>query len=244
MFSLVTDPLLNILYPKSCGSCGEPVERLADGAACGRCWNATKIFGPLDALCPHCGAWLQNAFGGPGSPCRQCDDHDYDSAHACGLYEKALAASVIQLKHTPHVPARISELLTGLVDRTDPAGSLTVIPVPLSKQRLVERGFNQASLLAKVIAKHSRIRLDEHSLVRSRDMPMHRAAMDRKAREATVRNVFAVVRPGLIQGRTVLLVDDVMTSGSTVSYCARVLKRNGAEKVIVLTLARAVLNPA
>jgi predicted amidophosphoribosyltransferase len=69
---------------------------------------------------------------------------------------------------------------------------------------------------------------------------MHRVAMDRKAREVTVKNAFAVTRPKLIEGKNVLLIDDVLTSGSTVSSCALVLKKSGAARVDVLTLARAV----
>ena len=68
---------------------------------------------------------------------------------------------------------------------------------------------------------------------------MHRAAMDKKAREATVKNAFEVVRPNMIRGRDILLVDDLMTSGSTASQCAKALKKSGACKVTVMTLARA-----
>ena len=70
--------------------------------------------------------------------------------------------------------------------------------------------------------------------------PMHRVAMDKKAREMTVTNAFEVVRPKLIEGRSILLVDDIFTSGATVSYCAKALKKKGAAIVKVFTLARAL----
>ena len=71
---------------------------------------------------------------------------------------------------------------------------------------------------------------------------MHRIGMDEKARELTVRKAFEVTRPKLIEGQNILLIDDVFTSGATASYCAKVLKKHGAAKVNVLTLARAVLS--
>jgi ComF family protein len=240
MLSLLTDPLLTLLYPQYCGACGRLVERASDGAACRDCWDSTKIFNYADAVCIKCGTLLGGISIGSYSTCRQCDDHHYDGAHSAGRYEKALAASVLHLKKTPHVPIAARKCLIAAFERAEMPSEFTVIPVPLSKQRLIERGFNQASLLAKVVAKHARRPLDENSLIRKQDTPAHRAAMDRKAREATVRNVFAVIRPNLIGSRNILLVDDLMTSGSTVSYCAKALKKSGAEKVIVLTLARAV----
>jgi len=114
-----------------------------------------------------------------------------------------------------------------------------VIPVPLSARRLQERGFNQAAVIATVIARSGNLLLDENSLVRKIHTPMHRAGMDRKARAMTVKKAFEVVRPKLIEGRDTLLVDDVLTSGETASICARVLKKSGAATVSVLTIARA-----
>lgn len=103
---------------------------------------------------------------------------------------------------------------------------------------MLERGFNQAQVLAEFISKQTGIPLDEQSLIRKLDTPMHRAAMDEKARAISVKNVFEAARPKLISGKRVLLIDDVFTSGATVSSCAQELKRNGAEKVYVFTLAR------
>lgn len=241
MFSLITDPLLSLLYPHSCRSCGRAAENASYGAACRDCWLSTKIFNDRDPLCIKCGVPLAGVGQQASSSCRRCDLHHYDKAWAGGLYEKALAASVLGLKDTPNVPGTARKLLIDAFEQLSMPAEFTIVPVPLSKQRLIERGFNQASLLARVISKHSGRPVDEYSLVRKQDTPMHRAAMDRKARDATVKNAFAVVRPSLIQGRDILLVDDVMTSGATVSYCAKALKKKGAGKVFVLTLARAAL---
>ena len=114
------------------------------------------------------------------------------------------------------------------------------MPVPLSPRRRVERGFNQAEVVGSFLSDRTGIELDISTLIRSKHTPIHRVAMDSKAREQSVKNAFKVVRPTLVEGRSILLVDDVFTTGSTVSNCAAELKKNGAAAVKVLTLARAV----
>jgi len=114
-----------------------------------------------------------------------------------------------------------------------------IIPVPLHPERERERGFNQALLLARELSRLSNLPLDEHSVVRRVHTERHRAGMDAKARRQSVSEAFAVRHPKLIAGQRVLLVDDVFTTGATVSACAAVLKGAGAEEVFVLTIARA-----
>lgn len=240
MFSFLTDPLTSLIYPRFCGVCGQIVENSSDGAACAECWEATNIFSDESKFCSKCGRFLTHiSTSNDTGNCGLCHEHQYDKAAAAGVYHKALAASVLHLKREPVVPKRVERLLIDTFDRLCPGGGLVIVPIPLSKKRFHERGFNQASLLAAPIAKHSGWPLDKHTLIRERDTPMHRAAMDRQAREATVKNAFAVVRPKLIAGRNILLVDDLITSGATVSQCARSLKKSGAATVAVLALARA-----
>jgi ComF family protein len=183
---------------------------------------------------------MEGVNGGAPLNCGRCTEHHYDQACAAGVYEKALLASVLELKREPYVSQTASSHLIQAFGRIQIIGEPIIIPVPLSRRRKLERGFNQAVVLAKTVSRHSGLRVDEHSLARTTDTLMHRAAMDSKAREATVAKVFEVVRPGLVQERNILLVDDLLTSGATVSQCARVLKKSGAGKVMVLTLARAV----
>ena len=242
MISRFTDPLISILYPQSCLSCGGQVEHVSDGAACRACWEATTVFAGSDPLCEKCGLPLDSMVRNRSLNCGQCGDHQYDRAFAAGIYEKAFRASVLHSKQEPHISRTAAVHLLAAFDRVHCDARLLIVPVPLSRQRQLERGFNQAVVLARIVAKHARLPLDDQSLTRVRDTPMHRAAMDAKAREATVTDVFAVKRPRLINGRDILLIEDLMTSGATVSHCARALKKNGAGRVFVLTLARAVLN--
>ncbi len=114
-----------------------------------------------------------------------------------------------------------------------------IIPVPLHPNRERERGFNQAALLARELARLSKLPLDEHSVVRRVQTGRHRAGMDSRARRESVAAAFAVRHPDAIAAKRVLLIDDVFTTGATVSACAAALKDAGAEKVFVLTMARA-----
>lgn len=242
MFRAIQNSLFAIIYPQQCAVCSAQVEHLEDGVACRECWAATRVFTGLEMLCEKCGAF----FGGEAAPnpvfCHKCDDHNYDKAVAVGVYEKALSASIINLKTVPVVPRYIEPLISAAVKRFDFTGAGVIIPIPLSRQRQHERGFNQAELIAASVSKSTGIPVDSLSLSRKLHTPMHRIAMDDRARELTVQNAFEVVRPKLISGKSILLVDDVFTSGATASHCARVLKKSGAVKVNVFTLARAIMN--
>lgn len=240
MLRVLPDSILSLIYPQACHLCHNEVRYSTDGVACSDCWSKTRILDGNETLCMKCGAFLFGAGSSRDSArCGKCEDHDYDRAFAVGLYEHALQVSILSLKRTPRVSSRLRMLLAATAQRISEHNTAVLIPVPLSARRLRERGFNQAAVVAKIISRRTGTSLDEKSLFRKIHTPMHRAGMDRKARAITVKNAFDVARPKLIEGRDVLLVDDVMTSGETASMCAKVLKKNGATTVNVLTIARA-----
>ncbi len=237
------DAALALAYPQACAACGaRGVERRRDWPACAACWSATRLFRGGETLCWKCGA----PAGGEvpegkrqGVRCRRCDGEEFTAARACGVYEGALRAAVLGLKREPYVPARLAVLLRKAAARAPLDASTLVIPVPLHPSRERERGFNQAALLARAVAKGTGARLDEWSLTRVLHSERHRAGMDARARRESVADSFAVARPRLVVGERVLLVDDVFTTGATASVCARVLMAAGASEVYVLTAARA-----
>lgn len=240
MLKAVRDSLLSTFFPIECRVCHGPVESLDLGPACRACWTETRIFDGSQPLCLKCGAYPGDAAMPSVPNCSNCKEHHYDSASASGIYEKALAASVILLKNDPVISARAAAAFLAAFDRSQAAANIVVMPVPLSRQRRIERGFNQAEVLCTVLRKCRRTIVDDHTLTRTGHTSMHRAAMDNKARESSVRGVFEVVRPKLVEDKDILLVDDVLTSGATASFCAEALKKSGARTVKVLTLARAV----
>lgn len=240
MLDTLSQSVLSIIYPQDCTACGGLVESHSDGVACSDCWTETRIFNGSETLCTKCGAFLFHSGSSASTAlCRKCDDLHFDRALAVGIYEHALSASIIRLKRSPYIAKRVRRLLDEALMRVPTDESTLIIPIPLSRKRRQERGFNQAEVVARSLARVSGLRIDGNSLVRKVHTPMHRAGMDKKARAMTVKNAFEVVRPKLIKGRSILLIDDVFTSGETASMCAKVLKKNGAATVNVLTIARA-----
>lgn len=237
------DAALALVYPQACAVCGASVESRHDGVACDTCWNATRTIGRDDTLCWKCGAFNRASIEEEKRDrvrCRRCDDDAFTAARACGFYEKALRASVLELKREPHVAQRLARLMFATQQRTPLNSVDLIIPVPLHPSRESERGFNQAALLARELARLTRLPLNEYSVARRIHTERHRSGMDARARRESVSEAFTVRHPDSVAGRRVLLVDDVFTTGATVSSCAAVLKRAGAEEVFVLTVARPV----
>jgi ComF family protein len=237
----IFDGLLALLYPQACIVCQKSVESRQLGVVCANCWQQTRILTSADTLCWKCGAHSLGASSPDQKElirCRRCDEHAYTAARACGSYEGALRAVVLALKREPHLPARLAELLIK-TQALPPLNQATrVIPVPLHPQREKSRGFNQATAIASVIAAAASLPLDMASLIRTSHAEVHRAGLDARGRRDTVANAFHVRYPELIDGEKILLVDDVFTTGATVSACAEALREAGAREVFVLTIAR------
>jgi ComF family protein len=235
------DIALALLYPQACAVCKGSVENRADGVACARCWSDTDLLTHDHTLCDKCGEFLEKASGlnsTANSQCGRCRDAAYDAVRACGIYDRALRASVLNLKRLPHVSVRISELMCELSSAAPLNGATLIVAVPLHPKRLRERGFNQAAVLAEDLSRRTGLPYFHEVLNRKKHSERHRAGMDAQMRHDSVKGVFEVRKPRLIAGKSVLLVDDVFTTGATVSECARVMKLAGAEAVYVLTLAR------
>lgn len=170
--------------------------------------------------------------------CHRCDADAFTAARACGVYEGALRASVLSLKHSPHICKKLCDELRRTQQQSPLNLATRVIPVPLHAEREQARGFNQAALIGRELSRATSLPLDEVSLVRVKNVIRHRAGMDAKGRRDTVADAFRVTHEALIKGERVLLVDDVFTTGATVSSCAATLLEAGAAEVFVLTIAR------
>jgi ComF family protein len=232
------DSLFNLIFPRHCLVCNRLVEQRQLGGCCADCWNVTQFFDSESSLCNKCGL----PAAGPNKTgvtidCGQCGEHYYDRAFALGPYKDALRATVIEMKTTARLPEVLSSRMGEKVDRSLDL----IVPVPLSRNRRFERGFNQAEVIAAELSKVTGRPVDRNSLSRKVHTVLNRAGMDRKKRAKTVERAFAVVRKAPIDGKRILLVDDVFTSGSTASACAEQLLSSGAETVSVFTLARAII---
>jgi len=238
----IYDSMLALVYPTACAVCGASVESRHDAPACAMCWARARFFADDDTVCWKCGAISEAAVPDDQRKtirCGGCDPDNFTAARACGLYEGVLRASVLALKREPHIGKRLLQTMIRTQRRAPIAAANLIIPVPLHGKRERERGHNQAAVLAHELARGTGLELDEHVLVRRMHTKRHRAGMDARARRESVAGAFAVRAAKQIVGRRVLLIDDVFTTGATVSECATVLKAAGAENVFVLTIARA-----
>lgn len=239
--SSLYDAALALIYPQPCAVCGSSVEARAFGVACAACWNGTRIFSGDETVCWKCGVEARGQVPEDKRKevfCRRCDEAAFTAGRACGAYEGALRASILSLKREPFVGARLASLMFETARREPLNLATRIVPVPLHPTRERERGFNQATELGRALSSLTGLPLDEWSLVRTIHTERHRAGMDAQTRRESVEDAFDVKRPRLIEGESILLIDDVFTTGATVSACARALKEAGAQDVFVLTVAR------
>lgn len=236
------DGLLAVAYPQSCAICAGSVEQRKFGIACEACWKQTRIFTGRERLCWKCGSFLDDELL-PISPdevrCGRCETLCFDAARAIGPYKGALRECVLQLKRQPHIAPQLGALLIAGAKRDPLTLSTRIIPVPLHKKRQRSRGFNQAAIVAEVLSKGLALPLDEVSLARISSTEKYRAGLDAKGRRDTVAGAFEVRHPRLVRDENILLIDDVFTTGATVSSCAEALLAAGAQNVFVLTISRA-----
>lgn len=246
----VAESLFATLFPADCRICGEPLIRIARLPVCEACLDSIHpIAGTLCSVCGEriaTGYALQEVEGEVlCGLCRRLEPA-FAKASAYGSYESGLRDLIHMLKYQGVRPAAnvlgrmLAEAIADLETGWAPS-SVLVIPVPLSAAKFRTRGFNQAELIArtalKLIASRDHYALATDVLERSRDT-QSQIGLTPHQRRANMRGAFRVKDRGRLSGREVLLVDDVFTTGATASECARVLRRAGAARVWVATVAR------
>ena len=203
-------------------------------------------------VCTICGERLFSPYafadGAGEARCGLCRRIEpvFARAAAYGSYESGLRELIHLLKYNGVRPAAnvLGRMLSEAIATLEPdfaADSIAVVPVPLHRTKLRQRGFNQAELIARaamrIRGRAGRLHLHAGALVRTRDTASQIGLTSHQRRE-NLRGAFRVAQPDAVKAREILLVDDVFTTGSTVSECARVLRRAGATKVWVATVAR------
>jgi len=194
-------------------------------------------------LCTVCGI----PFSGAGSDhvCGSCSTSPprFDAARAALAYEGASRELIHSFKYRnkTHLRRPLALLtLERLADFIQACRPDLIMPVPLHRKKLCSRGFNQAVLLGEILSQRLKIPLDRRNLRRIRwtEPQVNLAAGERRR---NVKGAFSLHDPALLNGRRLLLVDDVLTTGSTADECGRVLKSAGAAEVTVITVARALV---
>lgn len=230
---------LDFLFPPLCHLCRDFIPKASTLHICPACRE--RLLPVASPLCVVCGIPFVGA--GDDHRCSNCitSHHHFEAARSALVYEGACRDLIHTFKYRNKTYLRrplallAIEHLSEFVCLRRPD---LIVPVPLHCKRLRSRGFNQAVLLGEIFSTHWKIPLERHNLRRIRwtEPQINLSAGDRRA---NVKDAFTVQHPEQVNGRRLLLVDDVMTTGSTVEECAKVLKGAGAVDVSIVTVARA-----
>ena len=257
--------LFATLFPSDCRLCGAPLINISRLPVCEDCLAAMRPI--TGGLCSICGERLISPFAFAAES--HSEDHSSESGEAlCGLcrrleppyvkataygsYDSGLRELIHLLKYNQVRPAAnvLGRMLVEAMEDLQPvfsASEILVVPVPLHSRKLRQRGFNQSELIARAALKlksaTARFQLIPGLLERQRETKSQ-IGLSRHQRRENIRGAFVVAKAREVAGREVLLVDDVFTTGTTVSECARVLGRAGASKVYVATVARTLKTEA
>jgi ComF family protein len=232
--------LFSVLFPDCCRVCGEQLVRWTRVPVCAPCLGGLLPLGPSAGFCRICGTPRQAIAG---ELCGRCTagEYNFDQARSFGAYEGALRELVHLLKYRRMRPLarplgrRLAEAFDREWKREDYDA---IVAVPLSPARLRDRGYNQAELLARELARHTAIPCLRGVCRRVR-ATAPQTGLTRAQRLENLRGAFAAgPRAAELDGKRVLLIDDVFTTGATLTVCSQALRRSGARRVCALTLAR------
>jgi len=229
---------VSLLYPATCTICGKHVragEYLCDGCE-------AKIIRIVPPFCETCSEPFEGSINTAFS-CANCAHRTIHFDAAVAAYRgRTIVRDVIhEFKYNRQIHLRhlVARWLRAALDdeRLRDHRFDVIVPVPLHPARQRERGFNQASLLAELLSAHTSI--PSRPLLKRIRYTTTQTALDRSERMENLHNAFRLRKNADVRGLRVLLIDDVLTTGSTLSECARVLKRAGAKSVHAATAARA-----
>jgi ComF family protein len=235
----------SVIFPAPCRICGEILENIGALPVCEKCWS--EFAAVPKPLCELCGRpFFVNTpdFAERIVLCRLCrrGTYAFDRARSYGIYNDAMHRAVLLLKHEEMAPfgrwfaRRITEVVQAHPEnlRAD-----IVVPVPLHRARMRERRYNQAELIAAPLARLLRLPCKPRALTRIRPRP-DKLILSHSERWKSVQGAYEASPGANLKDQTVLLVDDVFTTGATLDACARALRKAGAAKVIGVTAARVV----
>lgn len=229
--------LLDFALPPRCGGCGAVVDEV--DSFCTGCWTLLEFLG--QGGCERCGMPLQATEADTCGACLARPPR-LDRIRAAVAYGDISRSIAMRLKYGRKVAlARtMSRYMHPLLGQLP--GDSVIVPVPLHRWRTWNRGFNQSAIVARELSRRSGVPVAMDAVKRIRRTPPLKG-LNMRQRRRTVAGAFRANPEAALKGRTVVLVDDVLTTGSTAEACARVLKRAGAARVELVSWAR-VIRPA
>jgi ComF family protein len=240
----ILDSFLNLIFPDECFICAAPLARRRDCGICASCWGKAVALRIQSGICSSCGLPMHGFEKESGGLCGSCilKPPPFAGARSFGYYTAELARLVQGLKFDGR--RNLAGLLSPLLAEAFYEGWSRedvdlVVPVPLHPRRKRDRGYNQAEILARSLAHLIAVPFSNHALIRTRPT-LPQVGLTDSERSENVRRAFRSANLPQISKRRILLIDDVMTTGATVASAARTLLEQGALRVSVLTVARAV----
>ncbi len=237
--------LLALLFPEACQICGDARARREDGYICTACWTkagAIQFIRP--PFCDRCGLPYAGALT-TEFICANCHGVKlhFSTARSATVAAGLVREVIHRIKYQRQLwfePFLVDLLLRELRPWLASTGGWDcLIPVPLHPRREREREFNQAGRIAAAVSRATGIQCAPRALCRTRATETQ-TALSREERAANMRKAFAIGRRFPLNGKRVILIDDVFTTGATTNACARVLRAAGAAEVCVWTVARGV----
>jgi len=218
----ITNAVLGLAYPPRCQACGRSMALFSGGVLCGDCYNGIKT--------------------DPGGFLINTDIFHFDASRSVCVYEGAIRECIHKFKYGNRAASGrlFKKLMAEFAEKyMDMRRFDWLVPVPLHRDKEKERTFNQSGLLAIWLSQSSGVPVLNKNLVRVRP-GRPQIASSKNKRISDIKGAFKVSRPRSMLGKTILLVDDVLTTGATANECSNVIKKAGADCVEVLTLARSV----
>ena len=232
---------LDLCLPRLCAGCRRTWLLSHEGYWCEDCLAALPWI--RSPQCPQCGRPFLKSPDSHDHPCGECllSLYPFDTARSATIYAGVVRERIHQLKFGAqlHWVPPLVELLAITFESESPHQIELILPVPLHVKRLRQRGFNQAGLLAKALGRRIGLCVHFDTLVR-KHWTEPQTRLNRQERLQNVKDAFLVADPAAIEGKSVLLIDDVFTTGTTINECTKTLKRAGAREVHALTVARAL----
>ncbi len=253
-----TSILTEIFFPRTCLGCGINIK---NGVICGACFTGIPINTAF--FCGECGArlpialkichpkvpCLMGAAGPYNNPALKALIHNLKFRNAREAAEPLAELMVKFLEGTAERKRRPSSTTNApracrgsdgvFLEKTVFVSGFTIIPIPLSKQRQLERGYNQANLIAAKLTERISLPIVTDVLLKTKHTKPQTETKDIKERRENLSGCFTVKNPEAVKGKKILLIDDVTTSGSTFLEAARALKAAGARRIIAVAAAKA-----